>query len=89
VSRFVRRIPLLIGVLFGLFWATAFLALGRLHGMWPMFEREFPFFIASLLGLHMVKMPWWVGVTAAFVDGALVGVLSGLVLVFLSGRRTK
>jgi hypothetical protein len=85
--RLVRLLPFLIGFLFGLLWALVYVLLGDLHGMWAMYDREFPFLLAKLLGLRVSLMPWRAGILLAFADGGVAGIVITwiLSLIFLHG----
>ncbi len=79
LSKFIRRIPLLTSVVLGFLWAFIYVFLGRLHAMWQMFDKGFPFLVASVLGIHPGWMTELTGVIFAFIDGAIVGGFVGWV----------
>ena len=87
VRKIANSIPWILAALFGVFWSTTYLFLGVLHGMWPMFDSEFPFLIAHLLGLHIGHLSIPVRALLVFADGGLIGfVLAWLAVRFFSGR---
>ncbi|MDE3056789.1 MAG: hypothetical protein KGJ59_02390 [Bacteroidota bacterium] len=72
-QRAIWNILIFTAVISGLLWMMVYLFLDRLHGMQRMFNGEFPFLIASILGLHREAMSVVIGTTLAFLDGAFVG----------------
>lgn len=66
---------LFIGILRGIVFAV----FGSIHSMWRMFDEDFPFFVAVILAVHNETMSPMRGILFAFIDGALVGLLSGWV----------
>lgn len=73
--KLIRRLPLIVSLIFGMLWGMMYLVFGGLHGMWRMFDKEFPLFIASALGLHPNSMSVLAGTLSAVGDGALGGFL--------------
>jgi len=75
-------------LVYGIVWSLIFLLFSIFHGMTKMFNKEFIFFIAKILGVNVNTI--WAGLTFAFLDGALVGFLFGLILMMIYKRsRTK
>lgn len=75
-----KYLPLVVGVLFGGIWVFLYLLMGTLNGMWAMTDQGFPFLFSVILGIHAGKMTPVLGATVAFLDGAFVGVIGGLIL---------
>lgn len=72
----------------GIAWALVFLLFSIFHGMTKMFNKEFIFFIAKILGVNLNTI--WAGLTFAFLDGALVGFMFGLILMMIyKSSRTQ
>lgn len=67
-----NTLPLLVASILGGLWAGLYLIAGSLHGMWPMFNRKFPFLIASLLHLRPEAISSRLGALLTFADGASV-----------------
>lgn len=87
IQRTVQRLPFMMALVFGTLWGLSYLFLGRLHEMWPMFDKEFPFLLPSLLGVHKGTMKPIVGMLFAFMDGALVAfTVSGLFVLITRNR---
>lgn len=82
-----RALPWLMALFFGSVWMLFYYGLGLLHRMWPMFNREFPFLLSSLLGVHHGQMSPFAGGVFAFADGALVGGVLGWAFAWLVGRQ--
>ena len=78
-STFPGRIPLIVAFSLALFWGIVYVAFGIMHGMWGMFDQEFPFVIARLLGVTRHSMSPLVGTAFATLDGALAGGILGWV----------
>jgi hypothetical protein len=62
-----------MALLFGAIWTASYMVLGRMHGMWPMFNGELPFAAARLFTSQVDKLPVGLGAFFAFVDGAVAG----------------
>jgi len=78
-----RRIVILSTLAGALLWTTIFLFFGRLHGMWPMFHDDYFFVLMRLFPLHGQSPSFLTATLFAFGDGAVFGVLIGLVLKLL------
>gem|GEM_PF-3485057 len=72
--------PLLLGLFFGVIWSLFYLVMGKLTGMWSMADERFPFLISALLVPHAGSMMPAVSAALAFLDGALVGIMGGVLL---------
>jgi len=77
IPTFIRRFPLIAAVSLAILWGLVYLAFGVLHGMWSMFDQEFPFVVARLLGVVHSSMSPLAGAAFAMLDGALAGGLLG------------
>jgi hypothetical protein len=88
-KKFIRRIPLVMGLMFGLLWAFMYFFFGRLHAMWRMFDREFPLFVATVVGVHKGSMSPLTGLLFAFADGAVIGGIMGFLFTHLIGTERK
>lgn len=79
--------PFVMALVFGTMWALLYFVFGRMHAMWPMFTREFPFVLPSLIGVQKETMSPIAGMLYTFVDGALVAfALSGVLTLFMRNR---
>lgn len=87
VSKQANYIPWIVALIFGVIWSVTYLVLGRMHGMWPMFNGEFPFMTAHLFTFQSAELSATLGGLFAFIDGAIVG-LAGSWIVLLAGRIT-
>ncbi len=67
------------GLLLGVLWASIYALFGMLHSMWQMFYENFPFFVADIFGAQNETMSPLSGIFFAFIDGALFGILFGLI----------
>ena len=88
-GKTLRYLPLVVALGFGAFWAVLYLFLGRIHGMWAMFDKEFPFLITAVLGIHEAEMSPGVGALLAFVDSVVAVFLILWTLRFLVARRKR
>ena len=80
IRGIIQFSPLKIAFITGLFWVFVYLSLGRLHGMWPMFDKEFPFLVASVFGVHTGTISVLTGAVLAFTDAVIVGFTLSLIL---------
>ncbi len=87
------KVPWIFSLGAAILWALIFWFLGRLHGMWRMYEGEFPLIIASLLGITKTNLSATQALLLAALDGAGAGWLSGWLFRFflkhLSSGRGK
>lgn len=83
----LKRIPWILSLATALVWGLLYLMLGRLHDMWKMFDREFPFFIAWLIGIHKGTMTPITGTLFALLDGALFGGVFGWLFRYVLLRK--
>ena len=88
VTRKTNYIPWIIAIIFGVLWSAAYVLLGRMHGMWPMFNSEFPFSTAHLFTSRVAELSVGVGALFAFIDGAVAG-LAGSWILLLTARITS
>lgn len=79
-------LPTLIGLFLGLFWSVVHLVLGDLHGMWPMFDRGFPFLLPRLFQVPVFSLSKWSGTIFAFADAAAIGTLLAWGIRLVGGR---
>lgn len=79
-KRTSSRIPWIVAILLGMFWSTTYLFIGQLHGMWPMYNGEFPFLIARLFTSQVAKLSVAAAAISTFTDGALVGLVGSWLL---------
>ena len=87
-SKKANYIPWIVALAFGVLWSAAYLLLGRMHGMWLMFNSEFPFLTARLFTSRIAELSPILGASFAFLDGALVG-LAASWIVLLAARITS
>lgn len=73
----LKKMPWILSLATALAWGLLYLMFGKFHGMWKMFDREFPFFIAWILGIHQGTMTPITGTLFALLDGALFGGVFG------------
>ena len=85
----IRRMPLLTSLIFGSMWAFMYFFFGTLHAMWRMFDKEFPLFLATIVGVHKGNMSPLTGVLFAFADGIVIGGILGFVVMLLLGTEKK
>jgi len=52
-----------------------------------MFDREFPFFVAWILGIHKGTMKPIIGTLFALLDGALIGAVFGWLFRYILLRK--
>ncbi|OGC01045.1 hypothetical protein A2V82_00490 [candidate division KSB1 bacterium RBG_16_48_16] len=76
LNRFFKRLPWTAAVTIAIVWGLVYLFFGRLHGMWDMFDRWFPFFIMRIIGMKQ-PMPVLLGLFFAMLDGAVLGFIFG------------
>ena len=79
-GRKTNQIPWIVALTFGVFWSATYLLLGRMHGMWPMFNSEFPFSTAHLFISRIAELPTALGALFAFLDGAVAGFAGGWII---------
>ena len=72
-----QKVPWIFGVITAILWGLLFLFFGRLHGMWDMFEGEYPLFFASLIGIAKTRLSVGQAVLFAALDGAVAGWVLG------------
>jgi len=77
MNRFVKYLPFIIALSVALFWGFVYITLGKMHGMWDMFDQGFPFLFASVTGIHKAAMPPVAGMFFAMIDGAVAGGIFG------------
>ena len=87
-SRKANYIPWIAALIFGVLWSLVYLVLGRMHGMWPMFNSEFPFSTVRLFTSQIAELPTVLGALFAFVDGSVVG-LAASWIILLAARITS
>ena len=75
-SKKANYIPWIVALLFGVLWSAAYLLLGQMHGMWPMFNSEFPFSTARLFTSRIAGLRPAFGAIFAFLDGAIAGLVA-------------
>jgi hypothetical protein len=88
-KKLIRGMPLLMSLVFGLLWAFTYFFFGRLHAMWRMFDKEFPLFLATILGVHKASMSPLTGLLFAFAEGVVIGGVLGFVFIYLLGTERK
>ena len=81
-GRKTNYIPWIVALTFGVFWSATYLILGRMHGMWPMFNSEFPFSTARLFTSQIAELPTALGALLGFVDGAVAGLAASWIVLF-------
>ena len=82
-----RLMPLFFALVTSLFSGFLFLTFGRLHGMWDMFERWYPFFFANLFGVVETGLSNVQALLWAMLDGAVLGGVIGWLFRRLLLRR--
>ena len=78
-EKFHKRLPMITATVFMLFWGAIYLFFSKLHGMQAMFDQEFPFLVAWLLGFQNETMSMVSGTLFAILDGGILGVMFGWV----------
>ncbi len=76
-DNFFKKLPWITGFITALVWGSVYILFDKLHGMQAMFERQFPFLIAWLLGLHRETISILSGLFLAMLDALILGVLIG------------
>ncbi len=87
-SKKANYIPWIVALIFGALWSATYLILGRMHGMWPMFNSEFPFSTARLFTSRIAELSPALSAVFAFLDGAVVGSAASWI-VLLAARITS
>lgn len=77
LKRMLKRMPWILSLVTALVWGLLYFMFGKLHDMWKMFDREFPFFIAWISGIHKGTMTPITGTLFALLDGAFFGGVFG------------
>lgn len=80
------KVPWILSRVTAIFWGLLFWFLGRLHGMWTMYEGQFPLAMASVVGMAKTKLSVMQALLLAALDGAVAGWLLGWLLRFLLRR---
>ncbi len=75
-----KKMPFITAISAALIWALFYFIFDRLHGMQAMFDQQFPFLAARLLGLHNEPMSLLSGVFFAAVDAGVGGGAAGWLL---------
>ncbi len=78
-EKFYQKLPIVTGLVFAIFWGVIYLFFAKLHGMPAMFDQQFPFLIAWLLGFHDESMSIVSGTLFAILDAGILGVMFGWV----------
>lgn len=73
-----RHLPFVLGAIFGVLWSLFHLMMRIFSGMWKMADESFPFLVSALFVSHSGRMVPVIGAIMAFIDGAFVGILGGL-----------
>lgn len=81
-----KKVPWIFSMITAILWGMLFLFLGKLHGMWDMFEGEYPLFFASLIGIAKTKLSTVQAVLFAVLDAAVAGWLLGWLFASLLRR---
>ncbi|MBK6912463.1 MAG: hypothetical protein IPJ03_19020 [Ignavibacteriales bacterium] len=68
-------------LIYGISWAVVYLTFSAFHGMTKMFNDDFVFLIASVFNIKISSIT--AGLTFAFFDGALVGLIVGTLIIML------
>ncbi|MCB0261509.1 MAG: hypothetical protein R3C41_13270 [Calditrichia bacterium] len=76
---FVKILPVIVASSFAIFWAIIYVSFMKLHRMPTMFDQQFPFFLATLLGVHNESMPVVSGILFAMLDAGIFGLVFGWV----------
>lgn len=77
MKYFIKILPLIAGLFTALIWSVSYLNFSVLHGMHQMFDQQFPFIIAWVIGVHNENMSQISGAFFAGLDGLLIGSIFG------------
>lgn len=77
IQRLKKLLPAGLALIFALFWGLVYMFFSLLHGMQAMFDRQFPFLFAALLGIPNESMSLVSGVFFAMLDAAVFGFVLG------------
>ena len=89
-DNFYKKLPLITAIFVALIWGLFYLLFDTLHGMQAMFDQQFPFFVARILGIHNNTMSVVSGVFFAMVDAAIWGAVTGWLLRrMMIGKKRK
>ncbi len=86
-EKLLNRLPFIAAITIAVLWGAVYLFFGELSGMWKMFDRNFPFFIAWIIRIHPGNMSVWEGILFASVDGGLFGWFVGALLRLLFSEK--
>ena len=74
-------------LIYGISWAVVYLAFSAFHGMTEMFNDDFVFLIARVFNVKMSSIP--AGFTFAFFDGALFGLVVGIMIILVFKKNKE
>ena len=79
--------PFGTALVLAIFWGFIYYFFNILHGMPKMFDRLFPFFFASLFGVHSEIMSVFSGMMFAMLDAAVFGFVLGWLIIHILFKK--